>query len=489
MLVVMALLGAAGANAKDNVKNPGTPVNVVKSEVARSGDVVLIGFALDYKNLVLSRNEGYTAVPVIVKGRDTMSLAPVVFLAQDAARYMERNEKFYAAYENTPHAEKVFTKKEMRRHKREIRRGETSSQAMIVEYISEVPYQSWMSGASVMLDGKLWSICGGSMEYPLYVGSIHAPVAPKVAMIVPEVEAEKARYENMTARVRFEVGKYEIKSALWDNAAELDSIYRFTERITRNSDLKITGVTFRGYASPEGSYSSNDRLSRNRVEALSSLVQSRYNIDNSVIRIEHVAEDWDSVARWVTSSDIAHRTQVLQVISSTPEPDARDAKIRAIDNGATYNMLLKEVYPGLRRVEYTINYVVMPFTVEQGKEIIKSNPRYLSLYELYQIAETYPADSPEFADVFRVAAANYPSDQVANSNMAAVAIRRGDMQTAKDYLRKAGNSAAALNNTGIVAVLEGRIADAERAFRSAAAAGSSEASFNLENLSNLERAE
>ena len=289
----------------------------------------------------------------------------------------------------------------------------------------------------------------------------------------------------MTARIRFEVSKSEIKRNLFDNAAELDSIYRFTERITGNPDLRITGVEMTGYASPEGNYSFNDRLSKARVDAFGNLIQSRYKLNGTTIKTTHIAEDWDSVSRWVASSDLANRSRVTEIISSTPDPDARDAKIRSLDNGATYHRLLTEVYPGLRRVEYTINYVVMPFTVEKGKEIIRTNPRYLSLYELYQIAETYPAGSPEFNDVFHIAAVNFPDDAAANNNMAAIAIRNGDLEAAKRYLAKAGNSPEALNNMGIVNALEGKTAEAERAFRSSIAAGNANASFNLQNILNL----
>lgn len=41
---------------------------------------------------------------------------------------------------------------------------------------------------------------------------------------------------------------------------------------------------------------------------------------------------------------------MLAVIDTVSDPDARDAGIRQIDNGATYLRLLHEVYPQLRRV-------------------------------------------------------------------------------------------------------------------------------------------
>ena len=69
---------------------------------------------------------------------------------------------------------------------------------------------------------------------------------------------------------------------------------------------------------------------------------------------------------------------------------------------------------------------MLPFTVEEGKKVIRTNPQYLSLNELYQIALSYPQDSPEYEEVFMIALRYYPDDPVANNNMAAIALRKND---------------------------------------------------------------
>ena len=84
---------------------------------------------------------------------------------------------------------------------------------------------------------------------------------------------------------------------------------------------------------------------------------------------------------------------MLAVIDTVSDPDARDAGIRQIDNGATYLRLLREVYPQLRRVDYRISYTLPPFTVGQSRELIASRPEWLSLGEMCRLAECYPVDS------------------------------------------------------------------------------------------------
>ena len=80
--------------------------------------------------------------------------------------------------------------------------------------------------------------------------------------------------------------------------------------------------------------------------------------------------------------------------------------------------MLKEIYPGLRKVNCKIDYTVVNFDVEQGRIIIRENPKYLSLNEMYQVANSYPKGSKDFVDVFDIAVRMYPTDAVANLNAA-----------------------------------------------------------------------
>lgn len=81
-------------------------------------------------------------------------------------------------------------------------------------------------------------------------------------------------------------------------------------------------------------------------------------LDSAVFITATEPEDWDSLRRWVVLSDLPARNEVLAVIDTVSDPDARDAGIRQIDNGATYLRLLHEVYPQLRRVDYRISYTL-----------------------------------------------------------------------------------------------------------------------------------
>ncbi|MCD7940396.1 MAG: hypothetical protein LUH50_10225 [Bacteroides intestinalis] len=68
---------------------------------------------------------------------------------------------------------------------------------------------------------------------------------------------------------------------------------------------------------------------------------------------------------------------------------------------------------------------------------------------------------------------------MANNNAAAALIQEGELATARRYLQKAGQSAAAINNTGVLHLLEGDLEQAEACFVNAQSKGCAEAGENL----------
>lgn len=467
----------------------GQSLKVISYESKMVGEMVVLDFMINYDGLMLDPNEQFVVNPYIQKGEDKLWLQPVVMLGEKSFKALERGQELHGNISGLiPYQTVVMSRKYVSEMRREARRSDVKWMAdspNTVMYSASFPYQAWMDGAEIKLEHVFSNTRNIIAEYPTSIGTLYNPMPPQVMFIVPEVEMVKARSETMTSRIVFLVNKATIDTKIFNNATELDNIYNFTSRLWGDKKVKITGIKMTGYASPEGPYNLNAKLSLARVNTIKDLVQKKYpSIEKSLYTIANVPEDWDSVSRWVAASDIKYRSQVLDIIKNF-DPDNRDARIRALDNGATYNMLLHDVYPGLRRTEYTIDYTVLPFTVEEGRKVIVTNPRYLSLNELYQIALTYPIDSPQYEEVFAIAVRYFPQDPVANNNMAAIALLKKDLPGAQKYLDKISDYAGAHNNMGVLKALEGDYPAAEMHFRKAMENGSKEAEFNLENLASL----
>lgn len=66
------------------------------------------------------------------------------------------------------------------------------------------------------------------------------------------------------------------------------------------------------------------------------------------------------------------KDKFIGIIKNTTDDARRKQEIMRVDGGAPYRTMLKEIYPGLRKVNCKIDYTVANFDVEQGRVVIKS---------------------------------------------------------------------------------------------------------------------
>ena len=291
------------------------------------------------------------------------------------------------------------------------------------------------------------------------------------------------RSQKGSAFLDFPVNQIVINPDFKNNQQELFKIKNSIELVKNDKNTSITDIGIIGYASPEGSYQNNARLAQGRAEALKKYVLGYYNLDQNLIKVSSVAEDWAGLKEYVLNNKFDNREQVLDIINSNVSDDEKDLKIKKIGDGSTYSFLLKNVYPGLRRSDYTINYLVKEFDVDEAKAVFKSSPQQLSLQELYLISQEYPKGSKEFNEIFDVAVRLFPQDQTANANAATIEIINGNLPKAKAYMDKAdGSNVVVINNKGVIELLSNNLDAAEVLFLDARAKGSSEAAANLIEL-------
>jgi outer membrane protein OmpA-like peptidoglycan-associated protein len=304
--------------------------------------------------------------------------------------------------------------------------------------------------------------------------------------IVPAAEPVKVRAESGSAYLEFPVGNSVIQPNFRNNAAELASINQMVTAIKDNPDARITGITLVGNASPEGSYQSNMSLSQRRADALRVYLNRLYGFPADLITARGAGEDWANLATLVEESGMAGSYSLLGVINSAIDYDARDRQMAAA-NGDAYRAMMRDIYPKLRRTDYQLDFEVAPISIERGKEIMLTNPRLLSLNELFLISDTYRAGSEEFRNVMEIAARAFPDNDIANNNAAAAAIQRRDLTAAASFLGKVKNHDADWNNNmGILSFLQGNAQAAAGYFRAAGAKGSANATELQKHLSSLE---
>ena len=306
---------------------------------------------------------------------------------------------------------------------------------------------------------------------------------PVPSYIQPKAEVVKARSEQYEAHLDFPVGKSVILPDFMNNQTELRNIREMFNKVQNDKKLTITGVYIEGFASPEGPLKLNEQLSKSRAEALKKYLSVQEQIPANLYNVSFGGENWEGLVKALETSDMKEKTEFLNIIRNTSDIARRKEEIKRVGGGAPYRTMLKELYPALRKVNCRIDYTIAHFKVDEGKEIIKTQPRYLSLNEMYLVANSYPKGSDDFIKVFDIAVRMYPDDEVANLNAAAVALSKKDLPDARKYLDKSNKQTAEYaNNNGIYYLLSGNKDQAIVEFTKAARDGNEAARYNLEEI-------
>ena len=423
--MALGLLGAFSAHAQE--------INIGQTVAQKiSDDKVEVSFSMDCSTLRLPSRRQMIITPLIISRseNDTLALPSVCIAGRNRYRMNKRKERLYGKeYGKAPAAGEG---QEMIRFNRK--------RDMLLEYNETVPAQEWMSGARVEIFRELQGCagCGEALgnapvaELPLFKEEVERP---NLQIMVAQAE-EKRRSFTRSAYLNFKVNQSALLADYMNNPVELAKIYSSIDSIREDNNYRIARIEIVGYSSPEGSYAANARLSEQRAKALEQNLKHAYQLDDSMMECRSVPENWEGLAAWLREYRPSYMQKVLDIIGQTPEPDARDAKIKAIDGGKIYNALLQEVYPKLRLVEYTVSYTVVPFSVEQGREIIKTRPDKMNHNEMYQVAASYGEGSDEYNRIIRMIAARFPGDRIANNNAAIVAWETGDYDAMRVYLKR-----------------------------------------------------
>ncbi len=468
LAVEMATAGTSAANpTAGTLPEQGTCVKNLKVE--RSENNLFVSMLFDLSELTLKSNREITYLPVLTCGDRHLELPPVVVAGRN--RYIQN-----------------------------LRHGNLSADARlcrpgkVVDYSAVVPYEQWMETATLTLAADECG-CGFNPVSSDRKNLAVLDFAPKVfkpayAFVTPVAELVKTREARGSAYIDFPVNRTEIRPDYRRNPEELQKIRHTIDLLRRDADTRIVSVTIEGFASPEGPYANNERLAKGRTEALLGYVRGLYTFDASLMKSSWVAENWAGLRRYVESSDIAHKADILSILDmDNLAPDAREWKLKS-SYPEQYRFLLENVYPGLRRSDYAVEYVVRSYTnVEEIKAVMKSAPQKLSLHEMNVVAQSLEPGSDEYCEVFEVAVRMYPDDPVANLNAANIAFSRDELERAANYLAKAGNVPEATYARGIYAAKKGNYAEALRLFDEASKAGVSQAKEAAAQLHELGLAE
>ncbi|MCX7606328.1 MAG: hypothetical protein N2170_03545 [Bacteroidia bacterium] len=260
-----------------------------------------------------------------------------------------------------------------------------------------------------------------------------------------------------------------------------------------------TSVTLAGYASPEGRFKRNQFLSLNRykevqkwlVEQMRKEGYKEY-LDSAFFKVSATPQDWEGFKQNLAQTSLPDnvREQVVQVIASNLNPDAKEQKVMALVGGPKE---VEFILAPLRRTNVRLEGFSGRLSDEQIDSIANA---FLSgaitqeallnalIQEELYFATTRQKDNTRRERLLKAYSSRYGQDHRAINDLGALTFLAGRLDEAMDYLntanRLSANNPAVLNNMGLIYAARKEHAQAAQAFQASyAARPTPEAAFNL----------
>ncbi len=485
--IIVAIMTLHNVSVAQN--RVGAKVNVLDFEY--KADSVKIGIEFDLEDLKIGNNESVVFSPKIFKEQSdkSLDLPTLVVKNRGGARLYKRamvlgNEKSLNRYEQwygTPH--KVIEHYGSERQDRVI-------------YDLTIPYEKWMVESELYVDCTTCGCCKSEdsgivipdenmllIDIPIVAPYV---IRPQVELIKPEKVAIKRRDIEYSSALIFKVNSTYIDPNLEGNRAELNSIDEMMQSVISDSDYTITEVNIVGFASPEGTLASNMRLSEGRAAALESRMKREYTtIAPELYSVKFGGENWEKLYEIVSQGDDPWREDVLNIIDNYSIEEGRETKLMALNGGAPYRYLLKNVFPATRLVVVSVDFNVDAYDIVRIGELIDTKPENLSLEEMYRLSENYTIEDTEFEKIFMTAVAIYPNDEVAQNNALVTEIRKGEVESIEEIAEgvdKQTSSAELANSLGVYYMLSCDYDQARSMLQRAIRLGSQRAEENMKQL-------
>lgn len=428
-------------------------------------DNIVLRTTFVFDSLRLGSNRQMVLVPVL-EGTDgqTARFIPVIVNGRRQHIYHQRN--------GNP------------RYPQAIEVKHTTGQVHSLDYFSSLPFEPWMDGASLRFATDTCG-CGDLLGSDPGEGrplDFHPERGVCFAFLPPVAGPDPVVAVTGKAYLDYPVNRTELYPDYRNNPRELQKIIETIDRVRNDSNVTITGIGIHGYASPEGSWQNNVRLSIGRAATLRNYVCQLRHFDESLFTVSNTPEDWDGLDSLLAASNLDHRDDILRVVRDRSiDPDARNERIKRTWP-EQYKFMLDTWYPALRHSDYTVQYKIRTMSDRQAARLLRTQPQLLSLNKMFRIANLYAPGSDEFNEVFDIAVRIYPDDPTANVNAANVALKRGLLDQAAGYLAKAGDTPQAVHARGVLALLRGRLDEAQPLLERARREGIEEAAANLDIL-------
>ena len=228
------------------------------------------------------------------------------------------------------------------------------------------------------------------------------------------------------SKINFVLGKAKVDEKDPESVRNINTIKEKLQAIINNQFATLKSIEIVGYASPEGSYRQNLSLAKSRTDLI--LKDVAGSLDPSIAKYvdltsKSVVEPWSKVADMVREDDPELATYIDGLVYKYS--DTHDMIIPHMRKHKKYRgILLQEVLPSLRKVEYTLNY--SEFRKLKDFEIwdrYNARTEEISRYEYWRLIDTAP-DSLTRYNLINEGLEKYPNFTYVANELAVKLIRK-----------------------------------------------------------------
>ena len=197
----------------------------------------------------------------------------------------------------------------------------------------------------------------------------------KFVRIIPEVQ---------TADINYVINRSDIRSTEL-KAEDITLLKDYIKSVSTDPNRKFKNTLVSSYASPDGKYDFNEKLSVNRGTSADKFIKKEFAKIEAAKAAgfydeKTTAEDWDGFKTEVEKSSIQDKELILRVLSMYSDPDVREKEIKNM--AAAFEVLKTDILPRLRRSKMMVNVDKVGRSDAQILEQMRSDPKALSLEEM-----------------------------------------------------------------------------------------------------------
>lgn len=280
---------------------------------------------------------------------------------------------------------------------------------------------------------------------------------------IPSFEGDnyqKIIKEKEEAQILYIINSAEVRNSQL-KTSEIKEFEEFLKKTKADERRTITSNDIVAYASPDGVFDQNAKLSENRAATAKTAfvknITKKVDVKDIPLNVNQISEDWVGFQELVSKSDIQDKELILRVLSMYSDPAVREREIRNMSN--VFKTLATKVLPALRRARFITNVEYKNWTDAELTQIIDENIDQLDEEALLYGATLFDTDAAK-ASIYKKAAEKFNSSRAYN-NMAALNLKAGKTADAKANLAKMSSKTTSYyNNMGVAALQEKDLAKA-----------------------------